>query len=162
MTLQQVIARLSKRFGKHRLFRAASLWPPYLAAGIRVAHVEPDLSRVDVELVELPWNRNYVGTHFGGSLFAMCDPFHMLMLIERLGPGFVVWDKASTIRFLKPGRGTVRTSFVIDDTLLGQIRADALRDGRTDVAFRCEVRDAKDVLVAEVEKVVYVRAKAPR
>ena len=46
------------------------------------------------------WNANDVGTHFGGSLFAMTDAF--------LGSDYVVWDKAASIGYRKPGRGTVR------------------------------------------------------
>lgn len=85
-------------------FRAAlRLYPPYLGAGIRVEEIAPDLRRVVVAMPLTRLNRNYVGTHFGGSLFAMTDPFYMLMLIQNLGPRYVVWDKRSSIRFRKPG-----------------------------------------------------------
>jgi acyl-coenzyme A thioesterase PaaI-like protein len=81
-----------------------------LGAGIRVTRLGPHA--VDVEMKLRRWNRNYVGTHFGGSLYSMTDPFFMLMPIENLGPEYIVWDKAATIRFKKPGRGKVRASFV--------------------------------------------------
>lgn len=54
-----------------------------------------------------------MGTHFGGSLYAMCDPFYMWILMENLGKDFIVWDKAATIRFKKPGTGTVNAEFEI-------------------------------------------------
>src|ERR1700756_4653555 len=85
--------------------------PPYLGAGVRVRLAAKDLSRVEVEMRLTPWNRNFVGTHFGGSLYSMCDPFLMLMLMARLGPEYVVWDKSAAIEFIRPGRGTVAATF---------------------------------------------------
>ncbi len=141
----------------------ANVWAPFLAAGVHVTRVEPGFAAIDVELRMRPWNRNYVGTHFGGSLFAMADPFFMIMLIEQLGPRYVVWDKAVAIRFRKPGRGTVRARFEIPPDRLDAIRAAADRDGRTEPTFTVEIRDAKGEVVAEVDKVISVRRKdAPR
>src|SRR6185436_1285267 len=101
MTLWQ---SLNARLGARRLLRLMRFYPPYLGAGIRITEVSEDLRAVTVELALKAWNRNYVGTHFGGSLYAMCDPFFMFLVIQAMGPGYVVWDKAATIDFLKPGR----------------------------------------------------------
>ena len=90
-----------------------NLYAPFLGAGVHVTRVAEDFGAIDVRMRLLPWNRNYVGTHFGGSLFAMADPWFMIILVERLGRGYVVWDKSGAIRFRKPGRGTVRASFEI-------------------------------------------------
>jgi len=79
-----------------------NIWPPFLVAGIRVRW--HSACCVDVEMKLRPWNRNYVGTHYGGSLYSMTDPFYMLMLMENLGPGYIVWDKAASFRFRKPGK----------------------------------------------------------
>ena len=101
------------------LFRhGLNLWPPYLFAGIHVTDLSADYRRARVELRMRPWNRNYVGTHFGGSLFAMTDPFWMLMVLHHLGRDHFVWDKAGEIEFVKPGRGMVQASFVLDDAVL--------------------------------------------
>ena len=97
------LQKLASLIGPARFLRLMRVYPPYLGAGVRVTRAEPDLSRVDVELRLTRWNRNYVGTHFGGSLYSMCDPFFMLMLMTRLGPGYVVWDKSASIEFLRPG-----------------------------------------------------------
>jgi acyl-coenzyme A thioesterase PaaI-like protein len=88
---------------KRLLLRTINAWPPFLGAGIRVTRLGPHA--VDVEMKLRFWNRNYVGTHFGGSLYAMTDPFFMLMLIENLGPEYIVWDKTATIRFKEAGTG---------------------------------------------------------
>src|SRR5690349_1608608 len=89
----------ARRPGRHRLFYLLSLYPPFLGAGVRVVHVSRDLCTFDVRMPLTPLNRNYLGTHFGGSLYSLCDPFYLLILAENLGPGYVVWDKAATIRF---------------------------------------------------------------
>ncbi|HEX2162338.1 MAG TPA: DUF4442 domain-containing protein, partial [Thermoanaerobaculia bacterium] len=91
------------------VLRLLSVWPPYLGAGIRVSRPDPHTFVVRLKLRW--WNRNYFGTHFGGSLYAMCDPFFVLILAQALGKGYVVWDKAAAIRFVRPGRGTVTATF---------------------------------------------------
>ena len=95
------------------LARIINVYPPFLGAGVRVRQSKADPYTIVSSMKLRPWNRNLFGTHFGGSLYAMCDPFFMLILIAALGPEFVVWDKAATIRFLRPGRGTVRATFHI-------------------------------------------------
>ena len=106
-----------------------------------------------------PWNRNYVGTHFGGSLFSMADPFFMIMLIEQLGPGYTVWDKAGTIRFRRPGRGKVRARFEIPPERLEEIRRAADAGGKVEPTFSVSILDAQGEVVAEVEKLLSVRRK---
>ena len=91
-------------FQQRLMLRLVNIWPPMAGAGIRVRW-GADLKSVDVELKLRFWNRNYVGTHYGGSLYSMTDPFYMLMLMNNLGPGYIVWDKAAAIRFRKPGKG---------------------------------------------------------
>ncbi len=141
--------------GKRRMLRLMNLWPPLLGAGIRVVRMDATLREVDVEMRMRRWNRNYVGAHFGGSLFAMTDPFYMMMLMENLPRGFVVWDKAASIRFRRPGKGTVRAEFRLTEERLGEIRSEVERDGRVDARFLVEVRDAGGLVVAEVERVIY-------
>ena len=99
------------------------IWPPFLFAGIRVTDVADDFRYARVELRQRWFNRNYVGTHFGGSLFAMTDPFWMLLTMQSLGSQYWVWDKAGEIEFVKPGRGTVHADFRLTDTVLDELRA---------------------------------------
>jgi acyl-coenzyme A thioesterase PaaI-like protein len=145
-----------KRFFK----QFVSLYPPYLGAGVRVTRATPDFRLVEVEMRLWPWNRNYVGTHFGGSLFSMADPFFMIMLIEQLGPGYTVWDKTGTIRFRRPGRGTVRARFEIPPERLEEIRRAADAGGKVEPTFSVSILDAQGEVVAEVEKLLSVRRKA--
>jgi acyl-coenzyme A thioesterase PaaI-like protein len=140
------------------LLRLLNLYPPYLGAGVRV-RASADLHTFDVRMKLRRWNRNYVGTHFGGSLYTMCDPFYMLILFEQLGRDYIVWDKAATIRFRRPGKGMVRAVFHIPPEKIEEIRAAADREGKVEPVFTVEVRDEQGELVAEVEKVLYVRRK---
>src|SRR4030095_15285738 len=140
------------------LTRLLSLYPPYIGAGVRVK-ASPDLRTFEVRLRLHWWNRNFWGTHFGGSLYAMCDPFFMLILIEALGGGYVVWDKSAAIRFRRPGRGTVPATFHIPQERIDEIRAAADAEGKVEPAFQVNVMDERREVVAEVEKVVYVRRK---
>jgi acyl-coenzyme A thioesterase PaaI-like protein len=145
-----------KRFFK----QFVSLYPPYLGAGVRVTRATPDLRLIEVEMRLWPWNRNLVGTHFGGSLFSMADPFFMIMLIDQLGPGYSVWDKAGTIRFRRPGRGTVRARFEIPPERLEEIRRAADAGGRVEPTFSVSILDAEGEVVAEVEKLLSVRCRS--
>lgn len=144
---------------RRRMLRLMNLWPPLLGAGIRVVRMDTGLREVDVEMKMSRWNRNYVGAHFGGSLFAMTDPFYMMMVMEGLGPGFVVWDKAASIRFRRPGKGTVRAEFRLSEERLEEIRSAVEREGRMDASFSVEVRDTSGTVVAEVERVIYCATK---
>jgi hypothetical protein len=137
-----------------------NLYPPYLGAGVRVTHVADDFHAIDVRMRLHRWNQNYVGAHFGGSLFAMADPFFMIMLIELLGHDYTVWDKVGTIRFRRPGRGTVRAHFEIRPDQLAAIRAAADADGKVQPTLTVAIVDHHDEVVAEVEKVLSVRRRA--
>ena len=139
-----------------------NLWPPFLFAGIHVAAIGDDFRSARVELRMRPWNRNYVGTHFGGSLFAMTDPFWMLMVLHALGDGYIVWDKAATIDFEKPGRGPVYAEFALDDAMLEELRAAAAGGDKVLRWFDAPVRDAAGDVVAMVRKQLYVRRKRPK
>lgn len=142
--------------------RLMGLWPPFLGAGIRVDHISPAWRKVNVSLGLRWYNRNYVGTHFGGSLFAMTDPFYMLMLLHNLGKGYLVWDQSSRIEFIKPGRGRVRALFDLDQKTLDRITAQTTANGKYLHPFTVEVRDGQGEVVARVHKTVYIRRKDAR
>lgn len=137
-----------------------NLWPCIRGTGGRVAYIAPDWSEVRIRL-PLNWRtRNYVGTIFGGSLYAAVDPFLMLMLLERLGPGHVVWDKAASVRFVRPGTRTLHATCRIDDAELAAVRT-ALEQGKgqLDRTYGIELVDDDGVVYARIEKVVYVATK---
>ena len=139
------------------MLRWINIWPPFLGAGIRVRWRSN--RDVDVELKLRAWNRNYVGTHYGGSLYSMTDPFYMLMLMENLGRDYIVWDKAASIRFRKPGKGKMKAEFRLSDAQLDEIRDKLANQDRYEPTFLVEVKDEAGDVVAEVQKVIHVRRK---
>jgi len=146
-------------FWKRHLRQLINLWLPFLGAGIRVKRFDANWKAIDVEMKLRFWNSNFVGTHYGGSLYSMADPFYMLMLIENLGPDYIVWDKSAAIRFRKPGKGKVTASFRLSDEEIAGIRQQLETEDKLQPTFKVEVRDEENTVVAEVEKVLHVRKK---
>lgn len=138
---------------------AMNIWPPFLFAGIRVLHVSPDFRQVVVRLKRHWFNQNYVGTHFGGSLFAMTDPYWMIMVLENLGREFIVWDKAAEIEFVKAVKEPVFARFELRQADIDALRAAAERDGKTLHWFDIPVTTTDGTVVARVRKQVYIRRK---
>lgn len=158
----QRVGRLKALATSPRALRLAmNLWPPFLCSGIRVESMGEDLRHVRVRLAHSPLTSNYVGTLFGGSLFAMTDPFWMMMVLRGLGPGYVVWDQAAEVTFVAPGRGAVSATFQLEEQVLDELRA-AASDG-TPVRrwFTTEVvaADGTGTVVARVRKLLYVRRR---
>ncbi|WP_242372214.1 MULTISPECIES: DUF4442 domain-containing protein [Anaeromyxobacter] len=137
-----------------------NLFPAYRGTGARVAFIAHDWREVRVELPLSRRTRNYVGTIFGGSMYGAVDPVYMLMLIRCLGAGHVVWDKAATIRFLRPGRSTLRATFRLPVEETDAIRGALETERSVDRVYRVELVDGQGTVCAEVEKTVYVRRRA--
>jgi acyl-coenzyme A thioesterase PaaI-like protein len=145
---------------KSILLKLVNFWPPYLGAGVRVKKMTKDFSVIEVEMKLRFWNKNYVGVHFGGSLYSMVDPFLMLMVMESLGArDYIVWDKIATIRFKKPGKGTVRARFELTPEKVAEIREGVEVKGKVEPVFIVNVVDDEGTVIAEVEKTLYVRRK---
>jgi acyl-coenzyme A thioesterase PaaI-like protein len=136
-----------------------NLFPAYWATGARIQYIARDFREIRVRLPLSLRTRNYVGTIFGGSMYAAVDPVYMLMLIHTLGPEYVVWDKSASIRFRRPGRSTLFARFALDEAELEAIRAATAGGEPTDRVYRVELVDAAGVVHAEVEKTVYVRRR---
>ena len=136
-----------------------NLYAPFLGAGIRVKRLAPGWKEVDVEMKLRWWNANYVGTHYGGSLYSMTDPFFMVMLIENLGRDYIVWDKSAAIRFKRPGRGTVTASFRLSDQQIDEIKQALNSEKKIERIFTVEVKDESGTVIAEVEKLLHIRRK---
>ena len=145
-----------------RLRRGMRWWPPFLGAGIRVRSLADDFREAVVELRLGRLNRNYVGTHYGGSLYSMTDPFYMIMLLHNLGSDYLVWDKSGSIEYLAPGRGTVSARFALTEARLAEIRAQAAGGEKVLPEFEIDVVDAAGTVVAKVRKTLYVRLKPRR
>jgi len=135
------------------------LFPAWRGTGARVSYIASDLREVRVEL-PLSWRtRNYVGTIFGGSLYGAVDPMYMIQLMLLLGSDYVVWDKAASIRFRKPGRSTLFATFRIDDAELQTIRELTANGDPVDRVYKIDLVDRDGVVHASIEKTIYIRKR---
>src|SRR5690606_15998890 len=135
------------------------IWPPFLFSGIRVLEIGEDWRHARIVLRRRWFNMNYVGTHFGGSLFSMTDPYWMILVMECLGREYIVWDKAAEIEFVAPAKQDVFAEFRIEDTLLDEIRAATASGDKYLRWLPVEVKTASGELIARVRKQIYVRRK---
>lgn len=136
---------------------AMNLWPPFVGAGIHVLGISPDYREVRVRMRLRWYNRNYMGTHFGGSLYAMTDPFYVLMMLHNLGRDYIVWDKASNIRYRAPGRRTVFADFRITEAQIAEARARTEGGARYEPTLSVDVVDRDRRVIATVEKTLFIR-----
>jgi acyl-coenzyme A thioesterase PaaI-like protein len=151
---------LSKfKLGATGMRRLLNLWPPFRGAGIRVRDISHDFREATVELRMQLLNRNYVGTHFGGSLYAMTDPFVMILMMQQLGGEYVVWDKAGAVRYIKPARGTVTARIEMPEARVAEARTRTADGSKFEPVFTVDIVDREGVTVAQVDKTLYIRRK---
>ncbi len=134
-----------------------NLYPPYLASGITVEYVSEDFRTIRVKMCLNFLNENYVGVHFGGSLYAMCDPWYMFILMRELGDRYMVWDQSACIEFLHPGTGCVTSEFSISPDECAEIRRILQDQKKTKREYHCFVKDERERTIAKVKKVLYIR-----
>jgi acyl-coenzyme A thioesterase PaaI-like protein len=143
----------------NKLKRFLKFWPPYLGAGIKINSISDDWKNMVVSM-KLHWyNRNAVGTHFGGSLSSMVDPHYMLMLLNILGKEYVVWDLSCCIEFVKASKEPVKAEFVITDEIINTIKEKTKNGEKYLPNFELDIIDAKNNVVAKVKKTLYIRLK---
>lgn len=136
-------------------------FPCYRGTGGRVTYIADDWHEIRVKL-PLNWRtRNYVGTIFGGSMYGAVDPMFMLMLMKILGRDYIVWDKAATIRFKRPGRGKLTARFVIDAGEITEIKRLLETEPSVDRFYRVDLVDAEGTVCAEIDKTIYLRKREP-
>jgi len=141
------------------LKRLLNLYPPYIGAGVKIIHISEDWRELQVSMALRWYNRNVVGTHFGGSLYSMVDPHLMLLLMQLLGQEYLVWDKAADIDFIKAGRGKVTSIIKISDEDLEEIKSYTQNGEKYFSDFILDIKNEHDELVAQVKKTIYVRRK---
>jgi acyl-coenzyme A thioesterase PaaI-like protein len=147
--MSNIVMRLKEKF--------VNYYPPLWGAGIHSQNIDERTIRVEIKLT--PLNRNIVGVHFGGSLYAMCDPWFMLILMRVLGKDYIVWDKAASIKFVKPGRSAVTATFHIPQERVDEIIQATKSGEKHEPIFTVDVLGEESQLVARVEKLIYVKRK---
>lgn len=146
-----------KKFKK--LIRSINFYPPYFFSGIKVVDYSPDFSMFKTRLKLTWYNKNLLGTAFGGSLYSMCDPFFMFILLIHLGDEYIVWDKTAKIDFKRPGKGAVFAEFRLSKEEIDLVRESVNLKGKQTFTYPCEIKDGSGEIIATLEKEVYVRKK---
>lgn len=141
------------------LFYLWNFWPPFWGPGIVLDKISSDLRYVRMKLKKRPWTRNIVGTQFGGSIYAMTDPIYMTMLLVNLGRDYVVWDKAASIRFRKPGRTDLFAEFRLSAEEIAGIKSRLETESKLDFEKDVTVIDKNQQVIAEIKKVIYISKK---
>ncbi|MCB0327271.1 MAG: YiiD C-terminal domain-containing protein [Bdellovibrionales bacterium] len=137
--------------------RLLHLYPPLMGAGVRIQILSHDPPRVRVSMPLRFYNSNMFGSHYGGSIFSMCDPFVPLILYYRLEKKCLVRDKHTEISFLKPGRGVISSIFDVSDEKMNEITATLDSHGKAEPIFTLDVVDEQGQCVAQVKKTIWIR-----
>lgn len=136
-----------------------NIYGPYFGAGVKATYIDKDFRQAKVSLPLRWYNKNYVGVHFGGSLYSMIDPFYMLLLMNNLGKDYIVWDKSADIEFIKPGTGTVSATFIITDEMLKEIKEKTANGDKFLPTYPVVITDERGEIVAKANKTLYIRRK---
>jgi len=132
---------------------------PYFGAGVKVDYLDKDFREARVSMALKWYNRNYVGVHFGGSLYSMIDPFYMLLLMNNLGNDYIVWDKSADIEFISPGKGKVTAKFLLTDAMLDEIYTKTANGEKFLPTYPVTIFDEEGNVVAKANKTLYIRKK---
>lgn len=153
------LAKLSPTWRARMVRLGFNLHPAFRGTGGRVVHVAQDLRHIRIRL-PLSWRtRNIVGSLYGGSLFAITDGAHPMMLMAALGDGYIIWDKAASIRYRKPGWSTLYADFVLSNEEVGEIRAALAQSPALERTYLVELKDEHGTVHAVVERTVYIAEK---
>lgn len=139
-----------------------NVWPPLFFNAIKATYISDNFREIHVSLKLRWYNRNNVRVQFGGNLFAMTDPWYMLMLMENLGRDYYVWDKKASIDFISPGRGHVSARFILTEEKIAEILAATANGEKYLPEFEIDILNAENKLVARVHRTVYVKRKPAR
>lgn len=158
--MTQRVASIKKLLSSPRALRwGLNIWPPFLFTGVRIVDIATDFRSARVKLRRTPFTTNYFGTQFGGSMFAMVDPFCAFLLYQNLGPNYVVWDRRGEIDFETPGRTALYAQIRLTQEAIDEIRTRADAGERVLHWFHLKILDANGVTVAKVRKQVYARRR---
>ncbi len=146
------------RLPKKLIFKLINIYPAFLGGGITL-NVADDAKSIKAKIRLRFWNRNYVGTQYGGTMFSMCDAPFFLLMVENLGPEYIVWDRSASITFKKPGRGDVFARFFIPEEIYEGIRKELKSAEKTNRDLSVDINDKDGNVIATVTKSVYIRRK---
>ncbi len=160
--MYRTLSKIAERFfTKAQIYKYGFNWSPmYKRSTGKVIEVSEDLHIVKIK-IPLSWkNKNYVGSIFGGSMLSATDPIYMIQLINILGNDYVVWDKAASIKYKRPGKETVFCEFIFTSEEILNIKNDVKRKGEIDIVKTPNIVTKDGVVIAKLNKTIYVASKA--
>lgn len=143
-----------------RLYRwGLNLFPTIRRSSGNVTYLADDYREIHVKLSLNMKRRNYVGSIFGGSIFASVDPYYMFMFTKVLGPEYIVWDKAATTHFIKTGGSTLFAEFNISQAEIDSIKAELAEKGKIEREYHVGLVDKDGEVCATLDKTIYFQLK---
>ncbi|MEM6397460.1 MAG: DUF4442 domain-containing protein [Bacteroidota bacterium] len=163
MSIYRKLAEIGPRYvAKHKLFKYGFNWSPmYRRTTARLQEVSKDLMYIRTRLPLSYKNSNYVGTIFGGSMFAAVDPFPMTQLINLIGKDYVVWDKSAEINFKRPADVDLYAEFTYTQEELEDIVQRVAKEQEIEIVKETLLKDKSgETVYCQVLKTIYIADKA--
>ena len=150
-----------KLFSKNTFFKYGFNYSPmYRRSTGKVIYTSEDLLTVKVKIPINYKNRNYMGSIFGGSMFASVDPIPMVQLIQLLGEEYVVWDKSAQIRFKRPAREDLYAKIEYSIPELDTIKKTVATENEFEITKTTKLTNKSETIVfCEIDKVLYIASK---
>lgn len=136
---------------------AFNFYFPFLGAGIKIHSINKDLTSITTQLKLNFFNPNYMGIHFGGSLFSMCDPFYVFILFNHLPKQYFIIDKKATIEFLLPTKKKVYATLSITHEEINTIKERCEQKKKIDWEVETFIFDEDNKKIAKINKILYIR-----
>lgn len=136
-----------------------NFWPCIWCTGGKVEFIAGDFKELHVSLKLNIRTRNRVGTVYGGSIYSSVDPYFMLLFMEVLGKGYVVWDKGASVKFVRPILNRVKCRFLITDELIEEVKLKTAESGEYVFELPLKYEDDGGKVYATFTKTIYVASK---
>lgn len=134
--------------------------PMYRRSTARITYISKDLMKIRIRLPISYKNKNYVGSIFGGSMFAAVDPIPMTQLIQLLGSNYVVWDKSAEIKFKRPARKDLYAIFSFTPNQISSIRNKVAEKNEIEFPYTTQLTDKEEeTIYCTVHKTIYIANK---
>jgi len=160
--MYQQLSKIARKFMKEAtLFKVGfNLSPMYRRSTARITSVSDDLHTVTIRIPLSYKNRNYVGSIFGGSLFASVDPIPMIQLMYILKEEYIVWDKSAHIQFKRPAREAMFASFEFTKEEIEDIIQKVKENKEVEHLKKTLITNKSgDTVFCEVTKTIYIADK---
>ncbi len=133
--------------------------PFYKRTGGKVIYISPDETEAHIKLPHTWTTKNFVGTIYGGHIYSAVDGVHFTLFLRKFRDKYILWDKSSTIRFLKPARTSLIAKIKIPDGEFDVIERELQHKESVERTYTIEWKDATGITVAQIEKVLYFKNK---